>query len=607
MDSVGGSLNITYADSLSSLSGLNNLISIGGDIRITKNVALVNLEGLNNLNSIGGNFVIGDQSFNENGNSSLNSLMGVEDLTFIGGDLSIAYNILLEDITSLANLSTIGGDLTITNNDLLTSLEGLDNINGESINALTITNNPSLSNCEVQSICSYLGSPNGVIIIYNNAPGCNSSGEIAYNCGLSSFCLPYGNYYFYTQAEIDNFQIYYPDCSILEGLVVIDGNDIDNLNGLNAVTKIVSDFFIGNYDDGGNPSLTSLTGLDNVSSIGGDLYIFNDNVLTNLMGLENVISIGGTLNIIGDSSLSGLEGLENVNSIGGTLNIYGNTALVSISSLSNVFSFGSASVTLSDNTLLESLTGLENIDTIGGVLHINGNSSLTDLSGLDNVSYIKYDLRIAYNDSLTSLTGLDKLTYVGKEQGYPKKPGYKSINIENNSLLTTLTGLNSLTHISGALTILNNNSLVSLSGIDNINDWGKEAYIQGNPSLSICEVQSICEALANDSKEIYINNNAPGCNNIPEVETACETVGVPNVNADPEFTIYPNPAKDFLNVKSLNSTTIDKITIYNIKGQKVLIETNNTDKIDLSVFERGLYIIEIVGGDLIARKKLFLQ
>jgi hypothetical protein len=40
----------------------------------------------------------------------------------------------------------------------------------------------NLSTCEVESICNYLVSPGGNILIFYNAPGCNSSDEVEEAC-----------------------------------------------------------------------------------------------------------------------------------------------------------------------------------------------------------------------------------------------------------------------------------------------------------------------------------------------------------------------------------------------------------------------------------------
>ena len=50
-------------------------------------------------------------------------------------------------------------------------------------------------------------------------------------CSSSQSCLP-ERITFTIQAQIDNFQTNYPNCTEIEGVVTISGNDITNLNGL---------------------------------------------------------------------------------------------------------------------------------------------------------------------------------------------------------------------------------------------------------------------------------------------------------------------------------------------------------------------------------------
>ena len=80
-------------------------------------------------------------------------------------------------------------------------------------------------------------------------------------------CLPEG-ITFTTQAQVDSFQINYQSCSEIEGNVIISGPDISDLNGLNVLTSIE-----GNLEIYNDSLLTDLTGLDNLSSI-GDLSRF---------------------------------------------------------------------------------------------------------------------------------------------------------------------------------------------------------------------------------------------------------------------------------------------------------------------------------------------
>ena len=91
-----------------------------------------------------------------------------------------------------------------------------------------------------------------------------SSGAMAQTNQPCSTCLPEG-VTFSTQTQIDNFQTNYPNCTEIEGDVLINGSDIINLNGLSVLTSIGGNLWIKI-----NSSLTSLTGLEGLTSIGGD-------------------------------------------------------------------------------------------------------------------------------------------------------------------------------------------------------------------------------------------------------------------------------------------------------------------------------------------------
>ena len=117
----------------------------------------------------------------------MTSLNGLENLITIGDGISIFSNPELSNLIALQNLTSISptgpyGYLEVYYNNTLTALAGLENIAAGSVNDLYIENNPVLSTCDVQSICDYLAAPNGTVSIMNNAPGCNSSGEVLEAC-----------------------------------------------------------------------------------------------------------------------------------------------------------------------------------------------------------------------------------------------------------------------------------------------------------------------------------------------------------------------------------------------------------------------------------------
>lgn len=294
-------------DSISNLSGLGQITDIFGNLEISGNYILVNLNGLTSLDSIGG-------SLNIMWNYQLINLSGIESLRVINQNLYVGFhwgisNPLLESLTGLEGLKIIGGELYLSWNPLiphLNPLMNLDSIGG----SLTIRYNTNLSTCDALSICNYLSSPNSRVNIYENKAGCNHPYEISNHCGFAMDCLPYGNYFFFNQTDIDSFAFYYPGCKKLEGSVWIQG-DMTNLHGLNMIQKvgllflrdvflltdlsgldslttISSSAFIGMATATGNLSLNSLSGLNNLDTIGESLYIIDNPVLTDISALDSL-------------------------------------------------------------------------------------------------------------------------------------------------------------------------------------------------------------------------------------------------------------------------------------------------------------------------------
>ncbi len=139
---------------------------------------------------------------------------------------------------------------------------------------------------------------------------------------ISQSCLPDG-IEITSQAQIDSFAINYPNCTEIEGYVIISGDDITSLNGLTVIESAHESFAVW-----GCNSLLDLTGLENLSYIGGWLQIIHNDSLTSLTKLSGVTTIGGTIQIIGNDAITNLDGLENIDA--GSINhlsIYWNHAL----------------------------------------------------------------------------------------------------------------------------------------------------------------------------------------------------------------------------------------------------------------------------------------
>ena len=175
LEHIGGDLELYNNTSLISLEGLNNLESVGGDMLIGGNIQISDLHGLNNLGSIGASLLI-------DVNHSLNKLTGLDKLSSVGGSLGIYNNPSLSSLSGLNNLQDINGNLWIEKNEQIVNLSGLGNLGAGSILNLSISENSSLSSCEVKSICDYLQAPGGTVEIANNATGCNNRDEVEIDC-----------------------------------------------------------------------------------------------------------------------------------------------------------------------------------------------------------------------------------------------------------------------------------------------------------------------------------------------------------------------------------------------------------------------------------------
>ncbi|MBE0640174.1 MAG: T9SS type A sorting domain-containing protein [Bacteroidales bacterium] len=212
----------------------------------------------------------------------------------------------------------------------------------------------------------------------------------------SSSCLPEG-ITLTTQEQIDNFQINYPGCSDILGDIVIEGNSITNLNGLNVLHSVA-----GNLTIMYNPNLSNLNGLNNLEVIGGYLYIIENTSLTSLTGLEGLVSVGDWLQILHNDLLPNLLGLNNLQTIGGKLAIVHNDGIINLEGLGNLSSIG-GDFAIAFSPALLSLTGLNSLTTIGGILGFQQNPLITSLAGLENISANSVtDLKIYINASLST-------------------------------------------------------------------------------------------------------------------------------------------------------------------------------------------------------------
>jgi uncharacterized repeat protein (TIGR01451 family) len=364
---------------------------------------------------------------------------------------------------------------------------------------------------------------------------------------ISAQCPP-GNISFNTQAEIDNFIINYPNCTDFPGSIGINGwtypGSIVNLNGFQNLSSIDGGLIIDDCS-----TLISLTGLENVNSLGG-LTLWDNGLLTGLTELENITSLGwldindspaitslaglenidslnsititgsGLTNFIGlenltslsgdiiceDSGLTSFAGLENVTYIGGDINLVEGNHFITLGGLENLNTVG-GKINMLDCYALTSLEPLANVNYIGGSIYIENSDALTSLDGLENIDFLGSSIIIGYNDNLTSLEALENFSAVGG-----------SLSIAGNGALTSLAGLENIDSIGGSLFISGNGALTNLAGLENINSVGGRLEISSNNGLtSLEELENI----------IYIGTRV----SIEDNDALTSLVGLENIDS----------------------------------------------------------------------------
>lgn len=570
IQSVMGSIYILQNDSIEDLKGLDSLVNVSSNFVVAYNNNIANLEGLTQLETVGRLDVRGNLSMKDfqglerlrkademyfEENDSLINFEGANQLDSVGY-FAVFYNKQLQNFQGFNNIKAISGDFIVVGNTHLITLEGLDALNAITDN-VHINNNDNLSDCSVLGICHQLKMNPASLIVYDNAVGCASPDEILDSCGYNLECPP--GVTFYSQEKINNFTQRYPNCTCINGNVLVDK---------------------GNYS---TDVIQGFDSLHNISVIKGDLEFVNIGAPNNFTGLESLDSIYGNLDIAGMQELQSFIGLDGLTSIGGRLEIRSNPKLKSISELSSLEYLGS-SLFITGNDSLLSINGLHNIDTVKGDLYLRKNALIRNCVGLDSLKVIKRYFQVWDNDSLVNFEGLGSLEKIGTDfyvgdnfsllnfeglqnldsigfigssgsggynglyQGYIWNVGGK-LHIQGNERLLSMVGLENVSYVRGSLAIGGNPTLQNLYGLESLHKIGGYLYIyandkltslellklnevsfdigiKNNSMLSRCDIELVCNELKSSAPYftyIIIENNSTGCYDELEVLSTCSS------------------------------------------------------------------------------------
>lgn len=108
--------------------------------------------------------------------------------------------------------------------------------------------------------------------------------------------------------------------------------------------------------------------------------------------------------------------------------------------------------------------------------------------------------------------------------------------------------------------------------------------------------------------ENYINiwaQNLYSQNNPTASSVNFETLTTETFVVDNSLSVFPNPATDILNIKTIN--TINSIELYSILGKKVFATSQNISQINISNFQSGIYLLKIQTDQGRVTKKIVIK
>jgi hypothetical protein len=147
------------------------------------------------------------------------------------------------------------------------------------------------------------------------------------------------------------------------------------------------------------------------------------------------------------------------------------------------------------------------------------------------------------------------------------------------------------------LTNLTETDILNTTGND-INDLGIEGYwITRTASLlPNIDAQLVIEARTNSGAEAFYFDNV----------IVQGPLGIENMEEN-RFNIVPNPvAGDHVNIVSKYGGSVE-IAVYDLLGNRVINQLLHSQKLDVSMLNSGVYVLEIKQGSSLVAKKLVIQ
>lgn len=453
------------------------------------------------------------------------------------------------------------------------------------------------------------------------------------NIAIAQDCPSESELSFFTQTQIDQFIIDYPNCTELNSSIRLYSTDndspkINNLNGFSNIEVINGDLSVVHIQQ-----LSNLSGLESLIAINGDLNLFGGG-FTSFSGIENLEVIQGILSASSGINVADFTDFESLMSLG-ELNIMW-TNMQSVEGLENITEINNVEITSNSN--MQSLDGFDNLSTVNGdflisvqdninslsnLVYVGGNLALggrgvSSLSPVDNIQHIGGSLDI-YNPAYTEIAPLTNLTYLGGlsiDCNYTDSPCINSVSgishLEalhgdlslSDTDLVNLEELSNLNLIEGQVYLYGNQQLSDISGLNNVDPNSvigeyADLSINENPLLSNCATPLVCGIITLPVRDVEIASNLGDCATEPQVYDACARLSTNNLDAQDALNVVLDGFKTNLYVKG---TQVKSVNIFNALG--ALVKTSKEDIIPIQELKSGVYFIQVtdVNGEVYQRK-----
>ncbi len=240
-------------------------------------------------------------------------------------------------------------------------------------------------------------------------------------------------------------EVVLPGLQSVEGQLVITDNGSLTRMELTGLRFVAQDLLIINNSALETLKLGNQMGSGSRLWVAGDLNVESNASLPTLFGLRSIVP-GGNITLSDNDAMVTSGSFDELHELKGSILVGDNDALMSLP-FASLWRVG-GSFTITSNKVLPTLT-CASLMTIGDRLDISRNAALTDLSGMPALESVTGGLTVVENDGLLSTAGMETLSSVGL------------LHVARNPLLETVAAFPML-RFASHLSISENAKLTSL-------------------------------------------------------------------------------------------------------------------------------------------------